>query len=157
MAKRDRGDEMFRGRTDQTIDPKSRIILPVKFREILLKKYDNTLILTNFDNCLIVYPTEEWIDFEDKIRKLPSGDRKVRTFKRFIISGATECTVDKQGRVLIPPSLKSYAGLERDIVITGQIYHFEIWNKERFYQSIQEGQDFEGSEEISDIINELEL
>ncbi len=62
---------MFRGRTDQTIDPKSRIILPVKFREILLNKYDNTLVLTNFDNCLIVYPTEEWIDFEDKIRKLP--------------------------------------------------------------------------------------
>ena len=145
---------MFRGRTDQTIDPKSRVILPVKFREILLK-YENSLILTNFDNCLLVFPTEEWVDYEEKIRKLPSGNKKVRDFKRFIISGVTECNVDKQGRVLIPPSLKAYAQLERDIVIAGQIDHFEIWNRERFHQSIKDGQDFEESEEIGGIIDEL--
>ena len=111
---------MFRGRSDQTIDAKGRIILPVKFREILVGKYDSSLILTNFDTCLIAYPTEEWVEFEEKIRKLPSGDRKVRTFKRFIISGATECNIDRQGRILIPPSLKTYAQLERDIVVAGQ-------------------------------------
>jgi MraZ protein len=148
---------MFRGRNDQTIDVKSRIILPVKFREILTKKYDNTLVLTNFDGCLIAYPTEEWIEVEDKIRKLPSGNRQVRAFKRFIISGISECSVDKQGRVLIPPSLKKYAQLEKDIVINGQINHFEIWNKKRFYESIQQGQDFEASEEVSEFINDLEL
>jgi MraZ protein len=148
---------MFRGRNDQTIDVKSRIILPVKFREILTKKYDNTLVLTNFDGCLIAYPTEEWIEVEDKIRKLPSGNRQVRAFKRFIISGISECSVDKQGRVLIPPSLKKYAQLEKDIVINGQINHFEIWNRERFYESIQQGQDFEASEEVSEFINDLEL
>ncbi len=148
---------MFRGRSDQTIDAKGRIILPVKFREILAGKYDSSLVLTNFDTCLIAYPTEEWVEFEEKIRKLPSGDRKVRTFKRFIISGATECNIDRQGRILIPPSLKTYAQLERDIVIAGQINHFEVWNRDRFYESIQEGQDFESSQEISEIINELEL
>jgi MraZ protein len=148
---------MFRGRSDQTIDAKGRIILPVKFREILVGKYDSSLILTNFDTCLIAYPTEEWVEFEEKIRKLPSGDRKVRTFKRFIISGATECNIDRQGRILIPPSLKTYAQLERDIVVAGQINHFEIWDRDRFYESIQQGQDFESSQEISEIINELEL
>jgi MraZ protein len=148
---------MFRGRSDQTIDAKGRIILPVKFREILVGKYDSSLILTNFDTCLIAYPTEEWVEFEEKIRKLPSGDRKVRTFKRFIISGATECNIDRQGRILIPPSLKTYAQLERDIVVAGQINHFEIWDRGRFYESIQQGQDFESSQEISEIINELEL
>jgi MraZ protein len=65
--------------------------------------------------------------------------------------------VDKQGRVLIPPSLKKYAQLEKDIVINGQINHFEIWNKKRFYESIQQGQDFEASEEVSEFINDLEL
>ncbi|MFC1592027.1 division/cell wall cluster transcriptional repressor MraZ [Thermodesulfobacteriota bacterium] len=148
---------MFRGRSDQSIDAKGRIMLPVKFRDLLLKKYDNTLVLTNFDNCLIAYPTEEWIEVEDKVRKLPSGNKQVRAFKRFFISGATECSVDKQGRVLVPPSLKSYAQLEKDIVIAGQINHFEIWNRERFYENIQHGQDFEETEEISDFINDLEL
>ena len=148
---------MFRGRSDQTIDVKGRIILPVKLREILIKKFDNTLVLTNFDGCLISYPTEEWIEAEDKIRKLPSGNKQVRAFKRFIISGVSECNVDKQGRILIPPSLKKYAQLEKDIVINGQINHFEIWNRERFYESIQQGQDFEASEEVSEFINDLEL
>jgi len=148
---------MFRGRSEQTIDTKGRVILPVKFREILLRKYDNTIVLTNFDTCLIAYPLEEWVDVEDKIRKLPSGNKQVRTFKRFIISGASECTVDKQGRMLVPPSLKTYAQLEKDIVIAGQINHFEIWNRNRFHENIQQGLDFEATEEISDFINDLEL
>lgn len=114
-------------------------------------------MLTNFDGCLLAFPIAEWVAFEEKIRKLPSGNRNVRIFKRFIISGATECSVDRQGRILVPPSLKSYALLERDIVIAGQINHFEIWNKTRFYENIQQGQDVEGSQEISGIINELEL
>jgi MraZ protein len=148
---------MFRGRTKQTIDVKGRIILPVKFRDILVNRYDNTMVLTNFDNCLIAYPTEEWIEVENKIRKLPSGDKQVRAFKRFFISGATECGVDKQGRILVPPTLKSYANLERDIIIAGQINHFEIWNDERFNESIKQGQDFEASDELNRFINELEL
>lgn len=143
---------MFRGRSDQIIDSKGRIILPAKFREILLEKYDSGIVLTNFDNCLIAYPTEEWIDVEDKIRKLPPG-KQIRDFKRFIMSGITECNIDKQGRILIPPSLKSYARLERDIVVAGQINHFEIWEKSGFYESIHRGQDFAGSEEISSIID----
>jgi MraZ protein len=148
---------VFRGRTDQTIDQKGRISLPIRFREILFKQDDSTLVLTNFDGCLLAYPIAEWVAFEEKIRKLPSGNGNVRIFKRFIISGATECSVDRQGRILVPPSLKSYALLERDIVIAGQINHFEIWNKTRFYENIQQGQDVESSQEISGIINELEL
>jgi len=148
---------MFRGRTEQAIDQKGRISLPVKFREILLKQYDNTIVLTNFDGCLLAYPTVEWISFEEKIRKLPSGNKNVRIFKRFIISGATECTVDRQGRILVPPSLKGYAQLEHDIVIAGQINHFEIWNAALFYENIRQGQNVEDSQEISTIINELEL
>jgi len=148
-----KGVLVFRGRTDQTIDSKGRIILPVKFREILQKKYDSTLVVTNFDTFLIAYPTEEWITMEDKIKKMPSGNRQVRAFKRFIISGATECSVDKQGRILIPPSLKTYAQLEHEIVTAGQIDHFEIWNRDRFYESI----DFEAGEELIETIDKLGL
>jgi MraZ protein len=144
---------VFRGRTDQTIDIKGRITLPVKYREILQKKYDNTLVVSNFDHFLIAYPTEEWIKMEEKIKQLPSGDSQARAFKRFIISGATECSVDKQGRILIPPSLKTYAQLDREIVAAGQIDHFEIWNRDRFYENIE----FEAGEELMESIDELGL
>ena len=146
---------MFRGRTDQTIDPKSRIILPVRFRDLMLEKYDSALVITCFDKCLLAYPTDEWEDVQEKIRKLPSGDSSVRSFKRSIIASAMDCKVDKQGRVLIPSSLKTYANLERDIVIAGMIDHFEIWNGEQFYESIQDVQDFGKSEKHSSIIDDL--
>ena len=148
---------MFRGRIEQTIDAKGRVILPVKFRDIIAQKYDNAIVVTNFDSCLLAYPTEEWIPFEEKISKLPSGNWKIRSFKRFILSAATECSLDKQGRILIPPSLKSYAHLEHDIVVAGQRNHFEIWNRQSFYENIQHGQDYAQSQEVSEIINELEL
>jgi len=148
---------MFRSRSDQTIDSKGRIMLPARFRDILNKKYDNTLVITNFDGCLIAYPTDEWIEFEEKVRKFPSGNKETRNFKRFIISSAAECTVDKQGRILIPPSLKTYAQLEKEIVIAGLINHFEIWNKDLFYGNLQQGQDFMESEKTGELLDELGL
>lgn len=150
---------MFRGRSEQIIDAKGRIVLPVKFREILLKKYDSSLVLTNFDNCLIAYPTEEWMEVEEKIRRRPSRNRRERNFKRFFISGATDCTVDKQGRILIPPSLKIYAELEKEIVIAGQIDHFEVWNRDMFAGNIKQGQDFleSDAEETGEVLSDLGL
>lgn len=152
------GDKtVFRGRTEQVIDPKGRVILPVKFREILSSRYDNNLMITNFDGCLLCYPMQEWSIVEDKIRKLPTGTPHMRSFKRFFMSGASECPVDRQGRVLVPQSLKHYAQLERDIVVAGQIDHFEIWSTERFYENIKLGQEVQETEEISAFINDLGL
>ncbi len=148
---------MFRGSTEQIIDTKGRVILPARFREILVSKNSTTLVLTNFDSCLLAYPIEEWDKFEEKISKLPSGNVKMRSFKRFILSAATECAMDKQGRILIPPNLKAYARLERDIVVAGHQNHFEIWNRQGFYENIKQGQDFASSQEVSNVIDELEL
>ncbi len=147
---------MFRGRFDHIIDEKGRISLPVKFREIL-RKYDDSLIITTFDECLYVYPQEEWLKVEEEIYNQPTGKREVRNFQRLIISYATECTTDKQGRILIPPSLRIHAHLEKDVVIAGRIKHFEIWNKERFDQTINQAQNQEPSEDIGEILNRLRL
>jgi len=123
---------MFRGRFEHTIDEKGRVSLPAKYREILNLNYDNRLILTNFDHCLLAYPHEEWLKVEEKVKDLPLIKEDSRAFKRFFISGVSECNVDRQGRILIPPILRNYAKLERVVVFVGQITYFEIWNKDRW-------------------------
>jgi len=147
---------MFRGRFDHTIDDKGRVSLPVKFREIL-RKYNDAIVITTFDGCLYVYPHEEWIKFEEKVSELPSGSREMRDFHRSLLANATECTVDKQGRILVPNSLRPIANLIKDVVIAGRVKHFEIWDRERFTQTIEQAQNNEPSEDISRIINDLKL
>lgn len=147
---------MFRGRFDHTIDDKGRVSLPTKFREIL-RKFNDTVFITTFDGCLYVYPEDEWIKFEEEIYALPTGEREMRDFQRYILAHATECTVDKQGRLLIPTSLRTVAQLEKEIVIAGRVKHFEIWNKERFDQTIMQTQNNEPGKNISAILNTLQL
>ncbi len=148
---------MFRGRSDQTIDDKGRIIMPVKFREVLSKKNDQTLMLTNLDNCLIAYPIEQWVELEHKILNRPDTSGAVKNFKRFLIGGVSECPLDKQGRILVPPSLKKYAQLEKNVVVVGLIDHFEIWNAERFYSTVQQGEISAETEDIQSFRHDVGL
>ncbi len=136
---------MFRGRFEHTIDPKGRVSIPAKFRELLAEKYDDRLILTNFDRCLVAYPYEEWRVLEEKMSSLSMIKKEVKTFQRFFISGAVECPIDKLGRILIPLTLRDYAQLERNVVFAGIMKKFEIWSQERWEEEIKRSQeDFEG-------------
>ncbi|MDY6854334.1 MAG: division/cell wall cluster transcriptional repressor MraZ [Thermodesulfobacteriota bacterium] len=126
---------MFRGRYEHTIDPKGRVSLPVKFRDILNERYDDRLVITNFDSCLAAYPYDEWTLLEEKVSSLSMLNKDVKSFLRFFISGAAECSIDKQGRILIPPVLREYAKLEKDIVFAGVIKKIEIWSKDRWEQA----------------------
>ncbi|NLY40565.1 MAG: division/cell wall cluster transcriptional repressor MraZ [Desulfovibrionales bacterium] len=124
---------MFRGHAQRTQDPKGRLMLPPEFRdEVFAQSPDGTLMMTNFDDCIAVYPMPEWQVIEQSFSTLNMANRKFRDFHRFFISGAVEVTLDKQGRVLIPPHLRSYAGLQKDIVLAGVGRKFEIWDLERF-------------------------
>ena len=136
---------MFRGRFEHTIDAKGRVSIPAKFRELLMEKYDHRLIITNFDRCLVAYPYEEWLVLEERISSLSLVKREVKAFQRFFISGAVECPIDKLGRVLIPPSLRDYAQLEKNVIFAGMLKRFEIWSKERWLEEIKRSEeDFEG-------------
>jgi MraZ protein len=136
---------MFRGRFEHTIDPKGRVSIPAKFRELLAEKYDERLILTNFDRCLVAYPYEEWRVLEEKVSSLSMIKKEVKAFQRFFISGAVECPIDKLGRILIPPTLRDYAQLERNVVFAGMMKKFELWSQERWAEEIKRSQeDFEG-------------
>jgi MraZ protein len=147
---------MFRGRNDLTIDDKGRVMLPVKFRDYLSKKDETALILTNIDDCLIAYPTAAWAEIEQKILARPDQTSAERNFKRFLIGGVQECPLDRQGRILIPPSLRQYAALEKDVVIAGLIDHFEIWNLGRYATTIQGAQSAE-SQEIRELRRDVGL
>lgn len=146
---------MFRGRYEHTIDSKGRVSLPARFREVLKDKYDDQLIITNFDGCLVAYPDEEWRVIEEKVSSLSMVKKEVKSFQRFFISGATECSIDKQGRILIPPGLRKYAKLEKDIVFAGLTKKIEIWSKEMWEQEIVKVQ--EGFDDLSNPLAELGL
>jgi MraZ protein len=118
---------MFMGEYQHTIDAKGRIILPAKFREALGEQFVAT---KGLDNCLFVYPLEEWAIIESKLKQLPFTNADARAFVRFFFAGAAECEADKQGRVLIPTNLRDYAKLDKDIVIVGVSTRIEIWSKE---------------------------
>ena len=137
---------MFRGRFEHIIDPKGRVSIPAKFRELLVEKYDDRLILTNFDRCLVAYPYEEWRVLEDRVSSLSMVKKEVKSFQRFFISGATECPIDKLGRILIPQTLRDHAQLEKSVIFAGMLKKFEIWSKERWLEEIKRSQeDFEGT------------
>lgn len=127
---------MFRGRFQHTIDGKGRLSIPVKYREVLTSLNGHVgevfIVSTDFDLCLIAYPLSEWQQIEEKVKKLPTMDRRVKDFLRFFYSWAVECPLDRQGRILIPPALRDYGNLYRETIIIGMVNKIEIWDLERW-------------------------
>jgi mraZ protein len=123
---------MLTGDFTHSVDGKGRLIIPVKFRESL---GENFVITKGMDGCLFVYPSEEWKEFEEKIKVLPLTNKKVREFKRFMLGSAVEGALDKQGRVLLPPSLREFAELEKEVVLVGVLDKVEIWDKAKWEES----------------------
>lgn len=121
---------MFIGEYEHSIDAKNRVIIPSKFREGLGEKFVITKGLEQ--GCLLVFPMEEWQNFEEKLKSLPFGSKEARTFSRYFFSSASECEIDKQGRTVIASNLKDYAKIEKDVVIIGVSSRVEIWSKEKW-------------------------
>ncbi|WP_422486525.1 division/cell wall cluster transcriptional repressor MraZ [Gudongella sp. DL1XJH-153] len=120
---------MFIGEYQHTIDGKGRLIIPSKFRVPL---GDEFVMTKGLDNCLFVYPKDEWKIVEDKLKSLPMTNKDARAFVRFFFSGATECVLDKQGRILIPGNLRDHSKLTKDTVVIGVSTRLEIWSKEEW-------------------------
>lgn len=118
---------MFMGEYQHSIDDKGRMIIPAKFRDSLGEKF---VITRGLDQCLFAYPQDEWSVIEQKLKSLPFTKKDARAFTRFFFSGATECELDKQGRVNIAPNLRQYAELTKDCVVIGVSNRVEIWSKD---------------------------
>ncbi|ACN14374.1 MraZ [Desulforapulum autotrophicum HRM2] len=121
---------MFRASSFHTIDPKGRIIVPARFRDDIRAGGADGVMVSILDKALYAYTFNEWQAIEKKI--LSAKSEPMRRFKRFFLGNACECLCDKQGRILIPPSIRAYAGLEKEIVLVGMLDHFEIWSREQW-------------------------
>jgi MraZ protein len=117
------------GQYDHTIDAKGRIIIPAKFRE---QMGDDFVITKGLDHQLFVYAPDEWNLFEAKLRALPISNPQARKLSRFFLVGASDVTVDKQGRITLPMQLREFAGITRDVLLAGVGNHLEIWNPDRY-------------------------
>ena len=144
---------MFRGRYEHTIDAKGRISIPSKFREVLSKKYDDRLVITNFDHCLVAFPYEEWSFLEQKVGTFSLMKKETSAFFRFFYSSAMDCDIDKQGRLLIPQTLRDYAGLQKDVVLVGEGKRIEIFAKERWLEEARKIED--NFDQIRDTLGNL--
>lgn len=116
---------MFIGEYQHSIDIKKRLALPAKFR----KELGRTVVITRgFENCLVVYTKDQWKRVMEELNNLSSSRAEARKFTRAILGGATEVSLDKLGRVLIPDYLKKYAGLKKNVAVCGLSNKLEIWD-----------------------------
>ena len=120
---------MLIGEYKHSLDPKKRVSIPAKFRKEIGKK---AVITRGWDQCLFVYPMEEWKNVAEKLSNLPTGQSDTRNFVRMMLAGAMDVDIDSLGRVLIPDYLKDYAGLKDKVVIAGVYKRLEIWNEENW-------------------------
>ena len=123
---------MFRGRYEHTIDPKGRLIIPARYREELTARHIDTLILSEGDQCIWAFPLDAWEQLEERLRQHPQLSPERRNVVRVMVASAKECPVDRAGRTLIPPELREFAGLKRDVMIAGALDWFEIWSRDRW-------------------------
>lgn len=125
----------FRGVSTLNLDTKGRFAIPTKYRDRLVDLCASQLVITvDKDRCLLIYPEPTWIEIEKKINDLPSFNNATRILKRLYVGHAHEVEMDGQGRVLLPPKLRDFAGLAKKVALVGQGEHLELWDEERWDQ-----------------------
>ncbi len=126
---------MFRGRFFHTVDPKGRLSIPSRFRDLLRDNFGNDLVVIPNDDtsCVQVYPLPEWELLEHKIGERSPFDLEAKMLARLFMSRARESTIDQAGRILIPPEFRAQAGLNKEVmVLGGGLRLFEVWDRARF-------------------------
>ena len=127
---------MLRGATNVTLDAKGRLAIPTRYRDRLAQRCDGQLVVTvDSDYCLLIYPFPDWEELERKLMRLPALDKTARRLQRLMVGHAAEVDLDAQGRILISPTLRDYAGLDRQAVLFGQGNRFELWDQERWNET----------------------
>lgn len=126
---------MLMGEYNHSLDAKGRVILPADFRVELGESF---IITKGLDNCLFIYPQSEWEQLSVKLRQLPLAKTEARAFVRFFFAGARQVELDKQGRFLIPATLRQHASLKKDVVLIGVSNRIEVWSKDEWLKYNEE-------------------
>jgi MraZ protein len=119
---------VFKGTYRHRIDAKGRIPVPAAFRRSLAGARSKGLVATLLDQCVAVYPEEEWLRIEEQLRRMPAFQRQTKALARHLASRAADCALDSQGRILLPPVLRAAAGLTREAVVVGVVDRIEVWS-----------------------------
>ena len=135
---------MFTGEQTQKMDVKGRTVIPSKIRDNLAEKL---VVTRGIDKCLFAYPESAWTALQEKLSSLPFTDKKVRSFNRFFLGGAETLDADKQGRVLVPASLRAYASLDKEVVWVGVGNRIEIWDIDKWNEQMNEYLESDDAEE----------
>jgi transcriptional regulator MraZ len=124
---------VFRGATKVTLDGKGRMVIPTRYRERLQERGDARLVVTiDRDQCLLIYPLPEWEEIERKLMRLPTLNEHARRLQRLMVGYATDVELDGHGRLLLPPTLRGFAHLDRNAMLIGQGNRFELWDEQRW-------------------------
>lgn len=124
---------VFRGATKVTLDAKGRMVIPTRYRERLQERGDARLVVTiDRDQCLLIYPLPEWEEIERKLMRLPTLNEHARRLQRLMVGYATDVELDGHGRLLLPPTLRGFAHLDRNAMLIGQGNRFELWDEQRW-------------------------
>ena len=118
---------MFIGEYSHNLDQKGRLIIPSRFRDELHASF---MLSRGLDGCLTIYSLDQWYKIFEEIEKLPFTNKDKRNYVRVLTSNASECTLDNQGRILVPSNLASSVGIKKECVVIGANDHVEIWDKE---------------------------
>lgn len=145
-------NDLFEGRSRHSLDEKGRLAIPSRFKEVLENKGEPSLVVTNLNNCLVVFAGDDWQKIKDKAVNLPMFDSSANIYFRYFVSGAITCPL-KQGRILIPPDLRELAGLKKEVVLVGHLSRFEIWDRDRWEEEFERAKKaFPGaSQSLSDL------
>ncbi|MCL4410721.1 division/cell wall cluster transcriptional repressor MraZ [Aliidiomarina haloalkalitolerans] len=129
---------MFRGANSISLDDKGRLAIPARYRNLLSLDCDGKLVCTIDikQPCLLLYPVPEWQIIEQKLAKLSSMNPAERRLQRLLLGYADDCEMDKNGRVLIATPLRQHAGLNKKLMLVGQLNKFEIWDEETWQQQV---------------------
>lgn len=148
---------MFRGANAISLDTKGRLTVPTRYRATLMGDCEGQLVCTidTQQPCLLLYPLPEWEEIELKLSRLSNNPHE-RRLKRLLLGYATEAEMDKSGRILVAPTLRTHAGLDKSIMLVGQLNKFEVWDADAWQQQIQldieteQQADFELTERLQD-------
>jgi MraZ protein len=146
---------MFAGRYEYSIDDKSRMSIPSRFREALAADNDMRLVVTNLDGCIVCYPYKEWLSIQERTSIQGAIKKEARAFLRYYYSGVTDCQIDRLGRILLPQSLKTGADIKKNVVIIGMGRKIEIWAQERWEELVRKATS--DPDQVADIVSELGL
>ncbi|MGA7178804.1 MAG: division/cell wall cluster transcriptional repressor MraZ [Thiobacillaceae bacterium] len=138
---------MFRGVTTVSLDSKGRLVVPARYRDALVTLAEGRVVVTaDASQCLLLYPEPEWGPVEKRLMELPAFNSRIRQLQRLMVGHAEVLDLDANGRILLTPSLRQFAALEKSVVLVGQGSKFELWNDARWNALVEEALSFKDGE-----------